>query len=83
MIPKVRPWKVTYYSKDRLLFSVIVNTINKRFAKWGADDRVRGLKSYRYTDKITVSVIKKSLETKINSKMRELADTLENSLNKE
>lgn len=60
MIPKVRPWKVTYYWRNHYLFSVIVDTINKRFAKWEADDRVRGLKSYAYADRVTVGLIRKT-----------------------
>lgn len=35
-IPKVRDWKVTDKETGR---SVIVTTINKRFARWEASDR--------------------------------------------
>ena len=58
MIPKVKPWKVTYYWRNHYLFSVIVDTINKRFARWEADNRVRSLKSYAYADRVTVGLIR-------------------------
>ena len=65
MIPKVRLWKVNYYVGRRLVFSTIVRTINKQFAKWGAQDKVRSLlPAHRldlsYADRQTVSVIKES-----------------------
>ena len=49
-IPQVRDWKVTDKETGR---SVIVSTINKRFARWEASDQgVNG--------NVTVSVVRKS-----------------------
>ena len=40
MIPKIKSWKVTYYAADGdTVCSVVVDTINKNFARWLANDK--------------------------------------------
>ena len=38
MIPSVRTWQVTFYSDKILLKRVYVESINKRFAYWRANE---------------------------------------------
>ena len=57
MIPQVRKWRVKYWSKGKVTHSAIVDTINKRFAKWIANEKL-GYPAFK-SDKITVSLAKK------------------------
>lgn len=56
-IPKVRRWRVRFYMERTLLADMVVETINKRFARWLACERIRAdhLDRYMATSKITVS----------------------------
>lgn len=56
-IPPVRRWRVRFYMNHTLLADVVVETINKRFARWMAGDRVRAdhLDRYLATNRVTVS----------------------------
>ncbi len=65
MIPKVKTWRISYYAKRKLLFTVVVYAVNKRFATWAAIDWLR---PFQFTRKAlirnatrkTISVIKES-----------------------
>ena len=57
-IPKVRTWIVNYWRAGRVVKTCKVDTINKRFAYWMAQEQ-NGYPS-RYADKVTVSLSKAS-----------------------
>lgn len=59
-IPRVRQWQVRYYMGKTLLADIVVETINKRFAKWEARDCIiaKHLDRYLAADRVTVSLVK-------------------------
>ncbi len=59
MIPQVRKWRVKFYDGKTLLVDATVETINKRFARWLANER-NGYPALR-SDRVTVSVVEKRL----------------------
>lgn len=64
MIPKVRQWRVRYYLGKTLLAEVIVETINKQFARWMARDHVLACGHWQRVfaaDRITISLVKSNL----------------------
>lgn len=56
-IPRVRRWRVRFYMGHTLLADMVVDAINKRFARWAACDRLRAVHLDRYlaSDKVTCS----------------------------
>jgi hypothetical protein len=61
MIPPVRTWNVRFYNHGRVTHQAYVNTINKRFARWIANERLGypGINS----DRCVISLVKgKNLE---------------------
>ena len=38
-IPPVRKWRVRFYRANKLVVDDVVTTINKRFARWLANER--------------------------------------------
>jgi hypothetical protein len=65
MIPKVRRWKVTARdANDKLVGVVYVDTINKRFARWLATEKllpVLGAHAWvNRVDRLTVSLDRKA-----------------------
>ncbi len=57
MVPKVRTWRVRFYDEATLLKDVAINTVNKRFARWLANEQ-NGYPSF-YSTRIVVSLVKK------------------------
>ena len=55
MIPQVRSWKVKFYKHDGTVLSVVVDTINKKFARWMANEQL-GYPAYD-SKKINVSLV--------------------------
>jgi hypothetical protein len=55
-IPPVRAWRVRFYDGATILADVVVDTINKRFARWLANERA-GYPAPRST-RISVSLVK-------------------------
>lgn len=60
MIPSVKTWLVSFYSNKTLLKRVYVNTINKRFAYWLANEECGyiSINPEMHCTKVTVSVPK-------------------------
>lgn len=58
-IPSVRRWRVRYWLNRTLLADIVVETINKRFARWAAREQLRGAHLDRYlaANRETVSLI--------------------------
>jgi len=56
MIPCCRNWRVKVWHPDGSITSIVVVTINKRFAKWEAIDQIGHLRWYNRT-KDTVSLV--------------------------
>jgi hypothetical protein len=56
MIPKVKSWKVTFVKEDGTVLSTVVDTINKRFARSFANERL-GYPAY-FSKEIRVSLVK-------------------------
>ncbi len=58
-IPPVRQWRVRHYCGHILLAEHIVETINKRFARWLARDHVMASDYTRLlaTARVTVSLV--------------------------
>ena len=54
-IPQVRDWHVKFYDGSTLICSANVQTVNKRFARWLANER-NGYPAVRST-RVTVSLI--------------------------
>ena len=64
MIPRVKSWTVRYYIGSKRVVSIVVRTINKRFAMWEADVRFFSLApslriEIRKISKVTVCITKK------------------------
>ena len=58
-IPPVRWWRVKFYKGGQLIGLTHVQTINKRFARWLARDKLRAAGvSVWEADKATASVVK-------------------------
>lgn len=59
-IPPVRRWRVRYWLNDTLLAEIVVETINKEFARWMAGERMRGTHLDRWlaTNRVTVSLVR-------------------------
>jgi hypothetical protein len=64
-IPPVRRWCVRYYLDRLLLAEIVVETINRQFARWMARERLRAVHLDRYlaSNRETVSLEKKSYWT--------------------
>jgi hypothetical protein len=62
-IPPVRQWRVRYYMGHTLLADFIVETINKRFARWLARDRLMAEHVDRLlaADRVTISPMNKDV----------------------
>ncbi len=59
MIPRVRTWRCKLWSNGRCIAVEDIETINKRFARWEAQDRflpIVGARAYVAADKITVAL---------------------------
>ena len=56
MIPKVKSWKVTFYKHDGTVLTTIVDTINKRFARWMANENL-GYPAFD-SSKVSVGLVK-------------------------
>jgi hypothetical protein len=61
-IPSVRPWRVRFHQMDGSIKETVIETINKHFARWIANERL-GFPS-RSSKKVTVSLAKKSTNTR-------------------
>ena len=57
MIPKVRTWRVRFYDGATVVEDVTVDTINKRFARWLANEK-NGWPATKST-RVTVSLVSK------------------------
>jgi hypothetical protein len=61
-IPEVRKWCIRYYNGNTMLAAIVVNTINKQFAKWEARDAMWANGQWRDAfasyDRVTVSLVK-------------------------
>jgi hypothetical protein len=56
MIPQVRTWRVRFYDGSTIIADILIDTINKRFARWLANER-NGYPASRST-RVTVSLAK-------------------------
>jgi hypothetical protein len=56
-IPPVRKWRVRYWQGATVTREVTVETINKRFAAWGARDRL-GWLAWSHATRVSVSLVK-------------------------
>jgi hypothetical protein len=56
MIPPVRSWRVRFFDGKTLLVDVVVETINKRFARWMANEQ-NGYPAIR-SDRVAVSLVR-------------------------
>lgn len=55
-IPSIKPWRVSYYTieskpivcgiRRRIIATCIVHAINKRFARWNAQEKIGYIASY-------------------------------------
>ena len=58
-IPSCRDWRVRFYDGNKVIVDVVVNTINKRFARWMANEQ-NGYPAIRST-RVTVSPIRETI----------------------
>lgn len=55
-IPAVRKWRVRFYDGSTVIAECVVDTINKRFARWLANERC-GYPALRST-RVSVSLVR-------------------------